>query len=75
MLHDRCRPQSLLLAGVLLATSLPAAATTYAVTNTSDSGTGSLRQAILDANVNPGFDERTSARPIRCAATRWRSSF
>src|SRR5262249_24038965 len=26
----------------------------YLVTNTPDSGTGSLRQAILDANANPG---------------------
>ncbi|XZE33950.1 cadherin domain-containing protein [Pirellulaceae bacterium SH501] len=29
---------------------------TYVVTNTSDSGTGSLRQAILDANANAGHD-------------------
>ncbi|MCH7736874.1 MAG: right-handed parallel beta-helix repeat-containing protein [Chloroflexi bacterium] len=32
------------------------AASTYTVTNTSDSGPGSLRQAILDANLNPGAD-------------------
>jgi hypothetical protein len=32
------------------------AATTYTVTNTADSGTGSLRQAITDANGNPGAD-------------------
>jgi hypothetical protein len=31
-------------------------ATTYTVTNTGDSGPGSLRQAILDANANPGLD-------------------
>lgn len=31
--------------------------TTYTVTNTDDSGSGSLRQAILDANANPGADE------------------
>jgi hypothetical protein len=30
--------------------------TTYTVTNTSDVGTGSLRQAIADANANPGAD-------------------
>lgn len=30
--------------------------TTYTVTNTADSGPGSLRQAILDANTNPGQD-------------------
>jgi hypothetical protein len=33
---------------------LPAA--TFTVTNTNDSGPGSLRQAILDANENPGVD-------------------
>ena len=31
-------------------------ATTYIVTNSSDSGPGSLRQAIDDANLNPGKD-------------------
>ncbi|MEX0879792.1 MAG: IPT/TIG domain-containing protein [Thermoanaerobaculia bacterium] len=31
-------------------------ALTYTVTNTSDSGAGSLRQAILDANANAGSD-------------------
>jgi len=34
----------------------PLAATTYTVTNTNDSGAGSLRQAILDANANAGTD-------------------
>ena len=29
---------------------------TFTVTNTNDSGTGSLRQAILDANANAGLD-------------------
>ena len=33
-----------------------AAGTTFTVTNTNDSGAGSLRQAILDANANPGGD-------------------
>ena len=31
-------------------------ATTFVVTNTNDSGPGSLRQAMLDANANPGTD-------------------
>jgi Bacterial Ig domain/RTX calcium-binding nonapeptide repeat (4 copies) len=31
-------------------------ATTFSVLNTADSGAGSLRQAILDANANPGAD-------------------
>ncbi len=35
---------------------LPAEAATFTVTNTNDSGAGSLRQAILDANANPGAD-------------------
>lgn len=30
--------------------------TTFTVTNTNDSGSGSLRQAITDANANPGTD-------------------
>jgi hypothetical protein len=34
-------------------------ATTYVVTNTSDSGPGSFRQAILDANAGPGGDTIT----------------
>jgi parallel beta-helix repeat protein len=38
----------------LAASSLRAA--TFMVTNTNDSGAGSLRQAILDANTNPGAD-------------------
>jgi len=33
-----------------------AAATTFTVININDSGPGSLRQAILDANANPGAD-------------------
>jgi Calx-beta domain-containing protein len=33
-----------------------AAGATFIVTNTDDSGAGSLRQAITDANANPGLD-------------------
>ena len=36
-----------------------AAAATFTVSNTSDSGAGSLRQAILGANAAPGADEIT----------------
>src|SRR5260221_3088616 len=41
----------------LLTTS--ALAATFTVTNTNDSGAGSLRQAILDANTAPGADTIT----------------
>lgn len=47
---------------LLLLTCQPAAhAATYTVTNTDNSGPGSLRQAILDANANPGADTITFA--------------
>jgi hypothetical protein len=36
-----------------------ASAATITVTSTADSGAGSLRQAIADANANPGFDTIT----------------
>ena len=36
-----------------------AQAATFTATNTNDSGAGSLRQAILDANANPGLDTIT----------------
>jgi hypothetical protein len=36
-----------------------AAPATFVVTTTSDSGAGSLRQAILDANANAGADTIT----------------
>jgi hypothetical protein len=37
----------------------PAQAATFTVTNTNDSGAGSLRQAILDANAAAGEDTIT----------------
>ena len=40
----------------LLLLSKPAAANTYTVTSTADAGPGTLRQAIIDANANPGPD-------------------
>ena len=44
----------LVLAAILAAAT--ASGTTFTVTNTSDSGAGSLRQAITDANANAGAD-------------------
>ncbi len=48
------RPFRLAFLSLLAASSLAAA--TFTVTNTNDSGAGSLRQAILDANANAGAD-------------------
>jgi hypothetical protein len=45
-----------LFAFLLLLAASSLAADTFTVTNTSDSGAGSLRQAIDDANANPGAD-------------------
>ena len=44
------------LALATLLAAAPLGATTYTVTNTNDSGAGSLRQAITDANGNAGAD-------------------
>jgi hypothetical protein len=44
------------LAFLLLLAASSLAAATFTVTNTNDSGAGSLRQAILDANANSGAD-------------------
>ena len=46
----------LILSVVLLAGGNPAAAATFTVTNLNDSGAGSLRQAITDANAAAGAD-------------------
>ena len=40
----------------LVASSSPVHAATFTVTNTTDGGLGSLRQAIVDANANSGTD-------------------
>src|ERR1041384_977469 len=40
----------------LALTASPLFASTFTVTNANDSGAGSLRQAILDANANVGTD-------------------
>ena len=48
------RTERWLIAG-LMATGAARGAT-FTVVNTNDSGAGSLRQAILDANANPGLD-------------------
>ena len=50
----RFLPQIIMLS--LALSPVTALAATYTVTNTSDSGAGSLRQAILDANGNSGAD-------------------
>lgn len=47
---------AMVVAGLLL-TARPAHAAEYTVTSTNDSGTGSLRQAILDANAAAGADD------------------
>ncbi len=52
----RAQGLSAALAFSLSALASGALATTYSVSTTADSGAGSLRQAILDANANPGAD-------------------
>src|SRR5439155_12878032 len=50
-------PQLVVVPGVASAPAvLRAAGATLVVTNTNDSGPGSLRQAILDADASPGAD-------------------
>ncbi len=48
-----------LVAGALVAVATPAAANQFTVNTVADSGAGSLRQAVLDANANAGPDEIT----------------
>ncbi len=47
---------SILTLVILTAPFLTCPAATFTVTTTADNGPGSLRQAILDANANPGPD-------------------
>ena len=63
--QSKTKTTRLMAAGLLLAALMavfalaakPAhASTTFTVTNTNDSGQGSLRQAILDANATAGTD-------------------
>ncbi len=45
------------LAGALMLAATPVDAAQFTVTNNNDSGAGSLRQAVLDANATAGADE------------------
>jgi uncharacterized repeat protein (TIGR01451 family) len=58
-----------LIAGLLFLPAVSANAASFVVTNTDDGGQGSLRQAILDANANPGADDITFAIPASGAQT------
>src|SRR5687767_9611015 len=51
-------------AGALLAGPDPVAAATFTVTNTNDSGPGSLRQAVIDANAAAGADTIVFTVPL-----------
>ena len=48
--------QTLLASAIFALAAVSAGADTFTVTNTADSGAGSLRQAILDANAHSGTD-------------------
>lgn len=55
-LHHRSKYLYLLTTSILFLTSWSAQALTFTVTNTNDSGTGSLRQAVNDSNAAMGAD-------------------
>ena len=55
----RSLPHCLSLIFLFACLPITAGAATYVVTNTNDSGPGSLRQAMLDANANTGLDSIT----------------
>jgi uncharacterized repeat protein (TIGR01451 family) len=63
LLKNSARLLGVGLAVALLATAADAAIATFVVTNTGDSGAGSLRQAMLDANATPGADLISFAIP------------
>ena len=52
---------SVVMAAVVLAS--PAWAAPYTVINTNDSGAGSLRQAIIDANTDAGVEDTINFDP------------
>src|SRR5262245_28529925 len=54
-MEDHMHRRLALAAGLTLSAAFAAAAT-FNVTSTADTGAGSLRQAITDANANPGAD-------------------
>lgn len=64
--HTRRRPRPSLQLELLEDRSVPAV---FTVANTLDSGLGSLRQAILDANANPGDDVITFAANLNGVIT------
>src|SRR4029078_10973297 len=53
----RIVPSAILSLAIAGLAALSVQASTFTVINTNDSGAGSLRQAIVDANAHPGFDE------------------
>ena len=54
MKRFNCIITMLFFTALLLFLVVPTYAATYTLTNTNDSGAGSLRQAIIDTNVNAG---------------------
>ncbi len=60
--------------GILLLglSTLNAVATTFTVTNTNDTGAGSLRQAMIDANAAAGADISSSIRSFSAPRRRSR---
>jgi Concanavalin A-like lectin/glucanases superfamily/Calx-beta domain len=71
-LIGRIATQIIFAALAMVMLQMSASAATFTVTNANDSGAGSLRQAIADANSNPGFDRITFNIPSsdpNCNAT------